>query len=117
MTEENTQSPEEGLEEFCEDDNSALPARTADEIAKLEDDLQHERDSRKEERFYWILALVISMDVSAFQRLGGVQVVFIFLLELVLLIPLAKYLGVDWMVELLKALLFKVLDKFPSIGK
>ena len=117
MTDENTQSPEKGLEEFCEDETGALPERTAEEIAKLEDDLQNERNSRKEERLYWILSLVIAVDMAVFPWLEAGQTVMVFLLELILLVPVAKHLGVDWVVEALNTLFSKMLDKIPLSGK
>ncbi len=113
MTEENTQSPEKGLEEFCEDEKSALPARTADEIAKLENDLQHERDARKEERFYWVMAIIAVMDMATFQWINWWQSTLIFLLEVAALIGLAQAWGVDLVVDLLRKLFFKLLDTKP----
>lgn len=88
------------------------PSRTDDVAAKLESDLQQERDSRKEERFYWILALVVTFDAFLFGSLENQWAMLpIFLLEVVGLIGLADWLGVDRVKVLLERLYAKWLDR------
>ena len=88
------------------------PSRTDDVAAKLEGDLQQERDSRREERFYWILALVIMFDAYLFGTIGSQWAMLpIFLLEIVGLIGLADWLGVDRVKVLLERLYAKWLDR------
>jgi hypothetical protein len=72
------------------------PTPTDNVAAKLESGLQEERDSRKEERFYWLLALVIIGNVPLFNAFASSWALLpTLLLELVLLIALADWLGVD----------------------
>lgn len=89
-----------------------LPPSATDKVAaKLESDLQSERDTRKEERFFWILGLVIIGNVPIFNALESAWALLpTFLLELVLLIGLADWLGVDRV----KVLLEKLYSKFSS---
>lgn len=97
-------------------DQAAPPSPTPlDNVAaKLESELQSERDNKKEERFYWILAVVICIDFSLFDSLTNKWVTApIFLLQLVLLIGLANYLGVDAVKILLEKLYAKWLRDKP----
>ena len=85
---------------------------TDDVAAKLESDLQHERDSKREERFYWILALVVVLNVTFFNALTSKWAIIpIFVLELVGLIGLADWLGVDRVKVLLEKLYARWLKK------
>jgi hypothetical protein len=87
------------------------PTPTDNVAAKLESDLQEERDSRKEERFYWILALVIIGNVPLLNAFSSDWALLpTFLLELVLLIALADWLGVDRVKVLLEKLYAKWLS-------
>ena len=65
-------------------------------------------DSRREERFYWILALVVVFDVGSFQHLPWMPSVLIFLLEVIGLIGMAKWLGVDTVVVLLERIYSRI---------
>ncbi|MDA8232281.1 MAG: hypothetical protein M0006_13160 [Magnetospirillum sp.] len=67
-----------------------------DTAAILERQLQAEKESRKEERFFWIFAIALVMDVVLFNGIEKWQAILaIFLLEIVFLIGLAGWLGVD----------------------
>lgn len=59
-------------------------------LAALEAALQKELDERRHERFYWICACVVLMDLAAFPRLGIVAIICVFLLELFGLAALAS---------------------------
>ena len=66
-------------------------------------------DARKEERFYSILILVILLDVVLFDAVEGTLVpVVIMVLELILLIPVAKRLGLEGIAELLSILVRRI---------
>lgn len=81
--------------------------------AQLEADLQSERDARKEERFYWILALLIVGNVPLFNSIESSWALApLFLLELILLIGIADWLGVDRV----KVLLERVFSRFSKDG-
>lgn len=84
-----------------------------DNIAKLETDLDTERDERKEERFHWLAVTSILFDVIAVQAMGGSWLFIpIFMLQLVVLIGLAKKLGVDWAVQLIGTLLHMLTERW-----
>ncbi len=88
------------------------PSQTDNVAAQLESDLQQERDSRREERFYWIFVLVIIANVPLLgSMLSAWAYLQTLLLELVLLIGLADWLGVDRVKVLLEKLYAKWLDK------
>jgi hypothetical protein len=58
--------------------------------AALEAALQKEMVERRQERFYWILACVVLMDLAAFPSLGVVAIICVFLIELSGLAVLAR---------------------------
>lgn len=94
------------------DGEAHLPTPTDDVAAKLESDLQRERDSRREERFYWIMALVIVGNVPIFNTFSSAWALLpTLLLEIVILIGLADWLGVDRVKVLLERLYAKWLDR------
>ncbi|WP_116082058.1 hypothetical protein [Tropicimonas sp. IMCC34011] len=74
-------------------------------IAKLETDLDAEKEERREERFYWICGVAISFDVIAIQAVSGSWLFApVFMLQLILLVGIAQRLGVDWAVQMIGAL-------------
>ena len=81
---------------------SVVVRKSDEEAAALEEALESVYDSRREERFYWILALVVIFDVGSFQHLAWMPSILIFLLEVIGLIGIAKWLGVDAVVVLLE---------------
>ena len=88
-----------------------IPADKRDEdIAFLQTDLESERDARKEERFYWCFAITVSIDMAAFQHLGFIAIIAIFILQLILLVGLARLFGVETVVVLIE----KVLSELPG---
>jgi hypothetical protein len=74
---------------------AATPESVKDsKIAALENDLQNERESRLQERFLWILALIILIDIIGFPNLGwGSGAVFI--LEIVFVLVAARMCAVN----------------------
>ena len=74
----------------------------------LEKALESEQNNRREERFYWILALIVVLDVASFQHLAWTPSVLIFLLEIIGLIGMAKWLGVDVVVVLLERIYSRI---------
>lgn len=78
-------------------------------IASLESSLAKEKDERLEERFRWVCATAILFDVVAVAVLNGSWLFLpIFMLELIVLIGLAKAYGVDWAEQLIGELLYWV---------
>lgn len=82
-----------------------------EQIAELQRDLEHERDARMEERFAFIVALVLLLDVVFFTVMpsfGGPLALLI--LELLILIPLAKRMGMQEIAKMLS----RVLDRMAG---
>ena len=85
------------------------PTATERSAAQLESDLQSERDSRKEERFFWIFLAIMVGNVPLFNSFESDWALLpAFLLELIFLIGLADWLGVD----MVKMLLERLYNKF-----
>ena len=83
-----------------------------DKIKQLEEKLERERDARLEERFLSLLVLVIILDVFFFTLMpswGGP--IAILILELLLLIPIARRMGVDKVAKLLDKVLFGIIKR------
>ena len=78
-----------------------------DAAATLEFRLQREADLRREERFGWIFAISLLADALVFPNLGW-SVVPVFLLQVVFLIFMARWLGIDAVVILLE----RIFDKY-----
>ncbi|MEE9544695.1 MAG: hypothetical protein V3V55_03740 [Rhodospirillales bacterium] len=89
---------------FAELFSSVSPETRDLEIGALQEAIESEKDDRREERFYWILTTVILIDLMAFPHLHWAGVIGVFLLEIVLLVGLARRLGVKGVVILLEKL-------------
>lgn len=92
--------------------DSSAPTKKDDSLASLEAKLSAEQDARKEERFVWILIVTIMFDCLA---LGGMSnsaaPIAIVTLELILLVVLAKRLGIDDVVVLIDRVLNRLEKK------
>ena len=97
--------PKNPHEEFF---RSVVVKKSDEGADALERALESEKDSRREERFYWILALIVVFDVASFQHLSWAHSVLVFLLEIIGIIGLAKGLGVDVVVVLLERLYSRI---------
>ena len=53
------------------------------------------------ERFTWIVGLLILLDLYFFPQMSSFGLFVIFLLELILLVPIAKWLGIQEVVTVL----------------
>lgn len=84
--------------------------RLAENISRLEYDLESERDGRREERFIWICALVVAFDAIIVPQVGF-AFTGIFLFEIVVLVFLAEHLGVDRAVQLMSWLAARLARK------
>lgn len=81
-------------------------------IASLQEKLTHEKDARQQERFMFIVITVMLLDVVFFSIMptfGGP--VALLLMQLLILIPLAKRMGMEEIAELLSRLLDHVAGK------
>jgi len=85
------------------------PTVKDDQIERLQRQLNDERDARLEERFIYIVILVILLDVvffSIMQNFGGPLALLI--LELLILIPVARRMGMEEIATMLDGVLNKV---------
>jgi hypothetical protein len=81
-------------------------------IAKLQDDLDQERDERKEERFHWICVAAFLLDIVAYGALDSFwPFLVLFMFQLIVLVGIARRLGVDWAVHGFGWLLFWISQK------
>lgn len=89
-----------------------LPAETDPKDAALDElgkQLEAAKDLRREERFIWLVAVVILIDVLWFKDAENAALpVIVLLLELVILFILARRMGIDDIVQLLDRLLHAV---------
>lgn len=66
-----------------------------EQIAKIEGDLQSERDSRKQERFIWVFAIMIIFDAYFFRELSFTACIVMMVFELIFLIIIGQFWGVN----------------------
>lgn len=76
-------------------------AQRDEQIVRIEDDLSKEKDSRLKERFTWIVGLLVLLDLYFFAQMPSLGIFLIFLLELILLVPIAKWLEVQEVITVL----------------
>lgn len=89
--------------------------KVADAAGKLGEQLEAEKDARKEERFLWITVVVILVDVLWFKDSSNPAIPLVVLvLQLIILIVLAKRLGIEDVVQLIDRLLHAVGNKGGS---
>lgn len=84
-----------------------------EQISELQEQLAFEKDARNEDRFAFIVAFVLLFDVVFFTTMpsfGGPLALLI--LELLVLIPLAKRMGMQEVAQILS----RVLDRMAGRG-
>ena len=98
------------FEEYFSEESEHL----IEQIEALQDQLDEERDLRKEERFFFIVALVILLNVVFFSVMdtwgGPIALV---ILEALILIPLAKRLGIQEVSQIIDKLLNRLKSSLP----
>ena len=87
-----------------------------EQIAKLQGELSSEQDKRKEERFIWILVSAFFFNCFSFEHISWYVVLILFILELAILMIIAKWLGIEYAIKILKPLSYK-LDKLIHLAK
>jgi len=88
------------------------PSKQDQQIQELQDRLERERDGRKEDRFVGIVCLVMLLDVVFFTVMptfGGPLALLV--LELLILIPLAKRMGMQEIAQILSSVLHRMAGK------
>lgn len=101
MTNTDVESPEPERVHAGVGFNVPAPAgQLAANIAKLESDLASEKEERCEERFIWIAVCYIMGSALLYIAIQSVIVFMVlFLLGLIVLVGIARRLGVDWAVQ------------------
>lgn len=93
------------------------PTAQEQQIQELQTQLARERDWRKEDRFIGIVLLTILLNVVFFSVLptfGGPLA--ILLLELLILIPLARRMGMDEIVQIINSVVDRLAGKTSDGG-
>lgn len=102
-------APAKPISDILRRGTDAIPPLPVDEsAAALEQRLQKEIDGRSEDKFYFIAFGVILIDAIIFKDQSWVSIVCIFLLELIVLLGLAKRLGNEHVSILLEILFHRV---------
>lgn len=96
--------------------DSPRPLPVDESAAALELRLQKETDGRQEDRFYGIAIGTVLVDMAVFPHLSVVGIICIFLLEIVVLLGLARRLGNEFITILLSHLFHKLCERL-GMGK
>lgn len=83
--------------------------KTAEANAQLSEKLEDAEDGRKEERFLWIVVVVILVDVLWFKDSSNPTIpIVVLVLQLIILLVLARRMGIDGIVQLIDRILHTV---------
>jgi hypothetical protein len=91
---------------------SPEPSKVDEQILELQNDLAAERDARNEERFVFIVLVVLLLDVVFFTVMptfGGPLALLV--LELLILIPLARRMGMQEIAQILSSVIDRMAGK------
>lgn len=87
---------------------------TEEALVVTQKELEDERDSRREERFYWIAAIMVIVDLWIFPQMetwsAPISIAFI---QFLILLSLGNYLGAD----IIYTLTQRVIDKWNGAFK
>jgi hypothetical protein len=87
----------------------AFDEKTSEQVSILTRNYETERNDRKEERFIWILILIIIIDFEFFTIMQNVAgPIIIGLIELILILILAERCGIDRVLPLIDKVLSAV---------
>lgn len=93
------------------------PTQKDAQIEELQQDLAEERDARLEERFIFIVVCVLLLDIvffSVMPSFGGP--IALLILQLLILIPLARRMGMQEIVTMLDRVLSRIVGKANDGG-
>jgi len=93
------------LQELIDD----APSQKDEQINQLQNRLSYEQDARREERFVFIITVVLLLDVvffSVMDTFGGP--IALLVLELMILIPLAKRMGMEELATIFYSVLNRI---------
>jgi hypothetical protein len=91
---------------------SGEPTKRDQQVEELQEQLTQEQDARKEDRFVFIVVTVLLLDVCFFTVMptfGGPLALLV--LELLILIPLAKRMGMQEIAQILSRVLHRMAGK------
>lgn len=98
-----------------------LPPETTaltNNIARLESQLDAEREGRLEERFRWVLVASVLFDIAAIGAVGGSWLFLpVFMLQLIATLGFAKSCGVDWAEQLIGQLIHTISERLRKDDK
>lgn len=86
----------------------AEPTKQDVQIAELQERLTQEKDGRREDRFIGIVLLAVLLDVVFFSVISWGGGLAITVLELIILIPLAKRMGMEEVGQLISSVLHRL---------
>ncbi|AQS41837.1 MAG: Hypothetical protein BHV28_11490 [Candidatus Tokpelaia hoelldobleri] len=96
----------------------ANPDGETDTLAKLQEELQAIKDARNEDRFLFIVVTFFLLDVVFFSVLPNISgPIALLALQLLILFPLAKRMGMQEMVEILNKILNRVTNHLDNKKK
>jgi hypothetical protein len=96
--------------DYAKTEGGALPSPVAESAEASERALQREIGKRREERFFWIFGVVILVDFIALRGMSWIVGILLILMELILLVGLAKWLGIQW----IAAPFDRLIEKYSS---
>lgn len=82
------------------------------QLAELQEKLEYEKDARKEDQFFFVVVCVILLNVvffSVMPTLGGPLA--LLLLQLLILIPLARKMGMEEIATILSRVIDRIAGK------
>lgn len=91
------------------------PTKQEQQIQELQEELTAEQDARKEDRFFFILTCVILLNIVFFTLMptfGGPLALLV--LELLILIPLARRMGMEEIAEIANGVITRLAGKAGS---
>lgn len=87
-------------------------SKVDEQIFELQEHLERERDARKEDRFVFIVVVVLLLDIvffSVMTTFGGPLALLV--LELLILIPLARRMGMQEIAQILSSVIDRLAGK------
>lgn len=88
------------------------PSLIEQQLAKLQKKLEYEKDARKEDQFFFVVVCVILLNVvffSVMPTFGGPLA--LLLLQLLILIPLARKMGMEEIATILSRVIDRIAGK------
>lgn len=104
--------PDKGGADLAREILAEQPTLRDQQIEELQEEIARLRDARREERFVFIVVALLLLDVvffSVMESFGGPLALFI--MELLILIPLARRMGMEEIATILDRVLSRVVGR------